>query len=62
MLAWVHADTASLACPAHSGSLKMTSRTYSAVITDADDSWSVKTAYEPQSSFTTSSRSTTRTL
>ena len=45
----------SAACPAHPGSL-------AAVICDADDPCSVNTAYDPESSFTMSPRSTTLPL
>ena len=38
------ADTASAACPAQSGSLATPSTTYAAVIWDADEPCSVKTA------------------
>ena len=55
----VQADTASLACPARPGSLEITPRTLAAVMCDAEDPCSVNTAYEPESSFTTSPRSTT---
>ena len=58
---WVYADTTSLACP-HPGSLDITSRTLAAVMCDAEDPCSVNTAYEPESSLTTSPRSTTRPL
>ena len=44
ILNWVSADTASAACPAQSSSLALTSITFSAVILDADDPCSVKTA------------------
>ena len=60
MLTWVQADTALLACPAHPGSLAITSRTFMAAICDADDPCSVNTASDPESSFTASPRSTTR--
>ena len=59
---WVQADTASAACPAESGNLAVTSITFAAVICDADEPCSVNTAYEPESSFTVSPRSTTRPL
>ena len=62
ILIWVSADTASAACPAHRGSLDMTSMTFAAVICDADDPCSVNTAYDPESSFTVSPRSTTLPL
>ena len=58
-LTWVYADTASAACPAHPGSLAMTSITFAAVMCDADDPCSVNTAYDPEPSFTMSPRSTT---
>ena len=45
-----------------SSSLATTSRTFVAVICDADEACSVNTAKEPQSSFTTSPQSTTRSL
>ena len=51
---------ASLACPVHPGSLEITSRALAAVMCDADDLCSVNTAYEPESSFTTSPRNTIR--
>ena len=57
---WVLADTASLACPAHPGSLEITSRTLAPDMCDAEDPCTVKTSHEPQSFSTTSSRSTTR--
>ena len=38
------------------------SRSFAAVICDADDPCSVNTAYDPESSFTMSSRSTTQPL
>ena len=41
---WVQADTASAACPAQQGSLDLISMTFAAVICDADDPCSVKTA------------------
>ena len=50
------------ACPAHPGMLEITSRTLAAVMYDAEDPCSVNTAYEPESSFTTTPRSTTRPL
>ena len=59
---WPKADTASAACPAHPDSLDMISMTFAAVICDADDSCSVNTGKDPESSFTISSRSTTRPL
>ena len=40
----VYADTASVACPAHPGSLDMISMTFAAVICDADDPCSVNAA------------------
>ena len=43
ILTWVQTDTAS-ACPAHPGSLAMTSITFAAVICDADEPCSVNTA------------------
>ena len=57
-LNWVQADTASAACPAHPGSLDITSITFAAATCEADDPCSVNTAYEPESSFTMSPRST----
>ena len=62
ILTWVLAETASAACPAQPGSLDMISMTFAAVICDADDPCSVNTAKDPESSFTISSRSTTRPL
>ena len=59
-LTWVDADTASLTCPAHPGSLAITSGTFAAVICDADEPCSVDTAHEPGSCFATAPRSTTR--
>ena len=59
MLTWVQADSASTACPGHPGSLDMMSITFAAVICDADDRCSANSAYEPESSFTMSPRSTT---
>ena len=61
-LTCVLADTASDACPAHPGSLEIMSMTFAAVICDADDPCSAKTAYDPESSFTLSPRSTTLPL
>ena len=54
------ADTASAACPAQPGSCEMISIILAAVICDADEPCSVNAAYEPESSFTMSPRSTTR--
>ena len=62
ILTWMYADTACAACPAHPGSLAMTSITFAAVICDADEPCSANTAKEPESSFTISPRSTTRPL
>ena len=62
ILTWVLADTASAACPAHPGSLEIMSMTFAAVICDADDPCSVNTAYDPESFFTMSPRSTTLPL
>ena len=62
ILTWVLADTASAARPAQPSSLEMISMTFAAVICDADDSCSVKTAYGPKSFFTMSLGSTTRPL
>ena len=57
------ADTASGACPAHPGSLAIiTSTTFTAVIWDADEPCSVKTAHTPESFSTVSPRSTTQPL
>ena len=47
-----------LPCPAHPGSIDITSITFAAVICDADDPCSVNTAEDPESSFTMSPRST----
>ena len=55
----VSADTASAACPENPGSIVTMSMTFAAVICDADDPRSVNTAYDPESSFTMSPRSTT---
>ena len=44
MLTLCKDDIASAACPAHPGSLAMTSITFAAVICDADDPCSVNTA------------------
>ena len=60
ILIWVQADIASAACPAHPGSLDVTSITFAAVICDADEDCSVFSAYDPESSFTMALRSTTR--
>ena len=62
ILTWVYAETASAACPAYPGCLDIMSMTYAAVICDADEPCSVNTAYDPEFSFTTSPRSTTRPL
>ena len=62
ILTWVSADTASAAGPAHPGGLDIMSMTFAAVICDADDPCSVNAAYDPDSSFTTSPRSTTLLL
>ena len=56
ILTWVRADTASAACPAHPGSLAMTSITFAAVIGGADEPCSVNTAYDPEASLTMSPR------
>ena len=40
---WVYADTSSAACPPRSGSLSMTSVTFTAVVCDTDEPCSVKT-------------------
>ena len=58
-LTWEKEDTASAACPAHPISLEIMSMTFAAVICDADDLCSVNTAYDPESFFTMSPRSTT---
>ena len=58
MLTWVFADAASAVCPAHPGNLDIISITLTAVICDADDPCKVNTAYEPESPFTMSPRST----
>ena len=50
----VYADPASAACPSQSGSLAII--TFAAVICDADEPCSVKTARAPESSFTMSPR------
>ena len=60
ILTWVCADPVSLACPAHPGRLAITSRTFAVIICDADEPCSVNTTMEPESSSTTSPRSTTR--
>ena len=62
ILTWVYVDPASAACPEHPGSLEIMSMTFAAVIWDANDPCSVNTAYDPESSFTISPRSTTRPL
>ena len=62
ILTWVLADTASAACPTHPGGLDIISITFAAVNCDADDPCSVNTAYDPESSFTMSPRSTTLPL
>ena len=54
ILTWVQADTASAV------TLAITSITFAAVICDDDGPCSVNAAYEPESSFTMSPRSTTR--
>ena len=46
---WVQADTASLASPAQSSSLDITSNTLAAVMCDAEDLCSANTAYDPES-------------
>ena len=53
------ADAASAACPAHPGSLAMTSITFAAGICDADEPCSMNSACEPESFLTMSPRSTT---
>ena len=55
----VYTDTASAACPSQSGNLAITSISFAAVIWDADEPCSEKTAWAPESSFTMSPRSTT---
>ena len=62
ILIWILANTASAACPAHSGSFVMTSITFAAVTSDADEPCSVITLREPESSFAMSPRCTTRPL
>ena len=59
---WVYADAASAGCPSQSGTLAITSITFAAVIWDADEPCSVKTAKAPESSFTMSPRRTTLPL
>ena len=44
LFTWVQADIASAACPAHPGSLAMTTITFVAVICDADEPCSVHSA------------------
>ena len=61
-LTWVKADTASAACPSHPGNLDMIPMTFATVICDADDPCSVNSAYDPESSFAMSLRSTTLPL
>ena len=61
ILTWVHAQTTSLACPAHPGSLEITTRAF-AVISDAEDPYLVNTANEPESSLAPAPLSTTRPL
>ena len=51
----VYADTASVACPSQFGNLATTLIIFAAVIWDADELCSVKTARAPESSFTMSS-------
>ena len=58
----VLADTASAACPSQPGNLEMISMILTAVIWDAEDLCSMNTAKDPESSFTTSPRSTARPL
>ena len=62
ILTQVLPETASAACPEHPGSLEIMSMTFAAVICDADDPCSVNTAYDPESSFAMSPRSTTLPL
>ena len=62
ILTSVWADTASPTCPAHSGGLAIASSTIAAVICDADDPCSENIAWDPESSFATSPRSTMRTV
>ena len=49
---WVQADTASAACPWQPGYLAITSMIFAAVIWDANDPCSVKTAQAPETPFT----------
>ena len=58
-LPWCKQILRPAACPSQPGNLKMI---LAAVICDADDPCSVNTAYDPESSFTVLSRSTTRPL
>ena len=55
---WEEADTASAASPSQSGKLAITSSTYAAVIWDAGEPCSAKTAQAPESSLSMSPRST----
>ena len=55
----MQADTASAACPEHPGSLDIISIPFAAVICDSDDHCSVNVAYDAESSFTVSPRSST---
>ena len=48
---WVYVDTASAACPSQSGNLAITSITSAAVIWDAEEPCSARTAWAPESSF-----------
>ena len=59
---WAYANTASAAFTAQPDSLDMISMTFVAVICDADEFFSISTAYDPESSFSTCPRRTTRPL
>ena len=56
------AGTASSACPAYPSNLAKKSIILAAVICEADDPCSVKTAHAPESSFSMSPRSTSRPM
>ena len=56
---WVQAEAASAACPSQPRSLATTSITFAALVWDADEPCSVKTAQAPESSCTMSPCSTT---
>ena len=60
MFTGVYAGTASLVSPAQSSKQEMTSNSLAAVMCDTEDPCQVNTAYEPESSFTTSPRKPTR--